>query len=141
MPASAKSCLFCQIVAGKIPAEIVLENNDALAFLDHRPLQYGHVLFIPKPHIETFDELPPEQTGDFFKVAQSLSTGVERAMEAEGTFLAINNKISQSVPHLHLHIVPRKKGDGLKGFFWPRKKYAANDLADTGARIREALRR
>jgi histidine triad (HIT) family protein len=135
-----KSCIFCQIATGKTPAEIVLENNDALAFLDHRPLQYGHVLFIPKTHIVTFDELPPEQTGDFFKVAQSLSLGIERAMKAEGTFLAINNKVSQSVPHLHLHIVPRTKGDGLKGFFWPRKKYSGEELAETGAKIREALR-
>jgi histidine triad (HIT) family protein len=136
-----KPCLFCQIVDGKVPAHIIVENNDTLGFLDHSPLQFGHILLIPKRHIVTFAELPPEQTGEFFKVGQMLSLAAEQAMEADGTFVAMNNKVSQSVPHLHLHIVPRKKGDGLKGFFWPRKKYPNDgEAAETAARIRKALR-
>jgi histidine triad (HIT) family protein len=137
----ASACIFCDIVSGKLPAHVVLENNDAIAFLDKSPLQFGHVLLIPKRHIVTFAELPPEQTGDFFKVGQMLSLAVEKGMAADGTFVAMNNKVSQSVPHLHLHVVPRKKGDGLKGFFWPRKKYASDDDAAQAARkIKEALR-
>jgi histidine triad (HIT) family protein len=137
----ASACIFCDIVSGKLPAYVVLENNDAVAFLDKSPLQFGHVLLIPKRHIVTFAELPPEQTGDFFKVGQMLSLAVEKGMGADGTFVAMNNKVSQSVPHLHLHVVPRKKGDGLKGFFWPRKKYASDDAAVEVARmIKEALR-
>ena len=134
------ACIFCQIADGKLPAHVVVENNDAIAFLDKSPLQHGHVLLIPKHHVVTLDELPQEQTGEFFKLAQRLSVAVEHGMQAEGTFVAINNKVSQSVPHLHLHIVPRKKGDGLKGFFWPRKKYASDDDAVLAAKsIREAL--
>jgi histidine triad (HIT) family protein len=137
----ASACIFCDIVSGKLAAHVVLENNDAVAFLDKSPLQLGHVLLIPKRHIVTFAELPPEQTGDFFKVGQMLSLAAEKAMSADGTFVAMNNKVSQSVPHLHLHIVPRKKGDGLKGFFWPRKKYASDDdAAEVARRIKEALR-
>ena len=136
-----KPWVFCQIVAGKVPAEIVVENNEALAFLDKSPLQHGHVLLIPKPHIETLDQLPPEQSGDFFKLTQMISVAVERGLGAEGTFIALNNKVSQSVPHIHMHIVPRKKGDGLKGFFWPRKKYASDEhMAETALKIREALK-
>lgn len=136
-----KPCVFCQIVAGKVPAEIVVENNEALAFLDKSPLQHGHVLLIPKLHIETLDQLPPEQSGDFFKMTQMISMAVERGLDAEGTFIALNNKVSQSVPHIHMHIVPRKKGDGLKGFFWPRKKYTSDDhMTETASKIREALK-
>jgi histidine triad (HIT) family protein len=138
---AAKPCLFCQIAAGKLPAHVVLENNELIAFLDKSPLQAGHILLIPKPHVPTFAQLPPEQTGEFFKVAQRLTVAVEEAIEAEGTFVAMNNKVSQSVPHLHLHIVPRKKGDGLKGFFWPRKKYASDDeAAEIAHRIHKAAR-
>jgi histidine triad (HIT) family protein len=133
-------CLFCQIAAGKLPAQVVLESNEVIAFLDKSPVQLGHVLLIPKAHVPTFADLPPEQTGTFFQIGQRLSVAVEAAMEAEGTFVAMNNKVSQSVPHLHLHIVPRKKGDGLKGFFWPRKKYASDeDAAAVAARIRKAV--
>ena len=134
------ACLFCQIAAGKLPAQVVLESNEVIAFLDKSPVQLGHVLLIPKAHVPTFADLPAEQTGTFFQIGQRLSIAVEQAMEAEGTFVAMNNKVSQSVPHLHLHIVPRKKGDGLKGFFWPRKKYASDeDAAAIAARIRKAV--
>jgi len=117
------SCLFCDIAAGKVPADFVYEDAHSVAFLDHRPLFPGHVLLIPRPHITTLAGLPKTDVGAFFQVAQHLETAVERAMEADGSFLAINNIVSQSVPHLHLHVVPRRKKDGLKGFFWPRIPY------------------
>jgi histidine triad (HIT) family protein len=133
-------CLFCDIVAGKIPAEIVWRSDSALAFLDHRPLFPGHVLLVPSSHIETLANLPAAQVGPLFQAVQKLETAVERALEAEGTFIAINNRVSQSVPHLHIHIVPRRKGDGLKGFFWPRRKYDSEEhLRETAENIRQAI--
>ena len=117
------SCLFCRIVSGEVPATIVYEDKNAIAFLDHRPLFHGHTLLVPRDHIETLVDLPQELIGPLFKAAQSLAQGVEYAMKAEGTFVAMNNRVSQSVPHLHVHIVPRRRKDGLKGFFWPRTKY------------------
>ncbi len=120
---TGENCLFCRIGSGELPAAVVYEDKDAVAFLDHRPLFPGHTLLIPREHAETLGDLPAEQVGPFFKVAQLLSRVVEKAMEAEGTFVAMNNRVSQSVPHLHVHIVPRRRKDGLKGFFWPRTKY------------------
>jgi histidine triad (HIT) family protein len=134
------SCLFCDIVAGKIPAEIVWRGDNAVAFLDHRPLFPGHVLLVPAEHIAAIAELPAAQVGPLFQAAQKLENAVERALEAEGTFIAINNRVSQSVPHLHIHIVPRRKGDGLKGFFWPRRKYDREEhLRETAEKIRRAI--
>jgi histidine triad (HIT) family protein len=118
-----KSCLFCQIVSGEIPAVVVFEDKNTLAFLDHRPLFPGHTLLVPREHVETLGDLPAAQVAPLFKSAQLLSSAIETAMEAEGTFVAMNNRVSQSVPHLHVHIVPRRRKDGLKGFFWPRTKY------------------
>jgi histidine triad (HIT) family protein len=133
-------CVFCQIVAGKLPAHIVYRDQQAVGFLDKSPLQFGHVLLIPAQHVETLADLPAATFGDFFGIVQRLAVAVERGMEAEGTFVALNNKVSQSVPHLHVHIVPRRKGDGLKGFFWPRKKYAnEEEMAATAARITKVL--
>ena len=117
------SCLFCRIVSGEVPATIVYEDKNAIAFLDHRPLFPGHTLLVPREHVETLVDLPQALVGSFFEAAQLLARAVEIAMEAEGTFVAMNNRVSQSVPHLHVHIVPRRKKDGLKGFFWPRTKY------------------
>jgi len=117
------SCLFCDIAAGIVPADFVYEDAQSVAFLDHRPLFPGHVLLIPRRHVVTLAELPQSEVGPFFILAQRLERAVELAMEAEGSFLAINNVVSQSVPHLHLHLVPRRKKDGLKGFFWPRNPY------------------
>jgi histidine triad (HIT) family protein len=117
------NCLFCRIVSGEVAATLVYVDKNAIAFLDHRPLFHGHTLLVPRDHVETLVDLPPELIGPFFKAAQSLAQGVEYAMKAEGTFVAMNNRVSQSVPHLHVHIVPRRKKDGLKGFFWPRTKY------------------
>ena len=119
----ADTCLFCRIVSGEVPATVVYEDNNAIAFLDHRPLFHGHTLLVPREHVETLDELPQKLVGPFFEAAQTLTRAVEHAMNAEGTFVAMNNRVSQSVPHLHIHIVPRRKKDGLKGFFWPRTKY------------------
>ncbi len=134
------SCIFCEIAAGRIPAEIVWRGKGVLAFLDHRPLFPGHVLLIPEAHYVTLADLPPELIAPLFRVAQKLEAAVESAMESQGSFIAINNKVSQSVPHLHIHVVPRNKGDGLKGFFWPRRPYDSEEhLRETAAKIRAAL--
>jgi histidine triad (HIT) family protein len=114
------ACKFCGIASQSI---VVFEDAISLAFLDYRPLFPGHTLLIPKDHYETLADLPANLIGPFFANVQRLAGAVELAMTAEGSFVAINNRVSQSVPHLHVHIVPRKKGDGLRGFFWPRQKY------------------
>lgn len=116
------ACLFCEIAAGRVWALIVFEDEISVAFLDHRPLFPGHVLLIPKAHYATLTDLPAELVGPFFLNAQHLTAAVHSAMKAQGSFVAMNNVVSQSVPHLHVHIVPRTKGDGLRGFFWPRQK-------------------
>lgn len=117
------TCLFCRIVSGNLQAAIVHEGNDFVVFLDHRPLFHGHCLVVPRKHSETLADLPAAAVGPFFQEVQFIARIVEKAMNAEGTFVAMNNRVSQSVPHLHVHVVPRKKKDGLKGFFWPRTKY------------------
>ena len=131
------TCIFCSIVEGTLPAEIVHRDADVVAFLDTKPLFHGHVLVVPVKHVVTLGEL--EDVGPFFERVRELSIVVPAAMEGEGSFVANNNIVSQSVPHLHVHVVPRKKGDGLKGFFWPRRKYAGDEARDTGDRIRAAL--
>ena len=123
MEAMPDPCLFCQIAAGTLPAAKVYEDDAVLAFLDPRPLFAGHCLLIPRPHFATLTDLPPERVGPLFTCARLLATAVEDALAAAGSFVAINNRVSQSVPHLHVHIVPRRPKDGLKGFFWPRRKY------------------
>ena len=136
---SQTACAFCAIVAGG-EGHVVLDDDDCLAFLDHRPVFPGHCLLIPKPHFETLTDLPPDRVGPFFARAQSLAAAVEAAMGADGTFVAINNRVSQSVPHLHVHVVPRKKKDGLRGFFWPRLRYESPEtMRDAQARIQAAL--
>jgi histidine triad (HIT) family protein len=117
------NCLFCRIVSGDLPATVVYEDENSIAFLDHRPLFPGHSLLLPREHVETLGDLPRTLVGPFFETAQTLARAVELALEAEGTFVAMNNRVSQSVPHLHVHVVPRRRKDGLKGFFWPRTKY------------------
>ena len=121
------SCLFCRIVSGEVPATIVYEDENAVAFLDHRPLFHGHTLLVPRQHVETLGDLPEQLVGPYFEAAQLLSRAVQSAVDAEGTFVAMNNRVSQSVPHLHVHVVPRRKKDGLKGFFWPRTKYKGEE--------------
>jgi histidine triad (HIT) family protein len=136
----SKPCVFCQIVAGEIPASIVYEDADHVAFLDARPLFEGHTLLVPRVHVETLADLPAPAIGPYFATVQRLSVAVPAAMEAAGTFVAMNNVVSQSVPHLHCHVVPRNFKDGLRGFFWPRTKYAGDAERDAvAARIAAAL--
>ncbi len=123
----SSSCTFCRVIARELESAIVLEDANVLAFLDHRPLFPGHCLLIPKTHYETLPDLPPEMLQPLFGAAQRLARAVETGLGAEGTFVAINNRVSQSVPHLHVHVVPRRKKDGLKGFFWPRNPYAREE--------------
>ncbi|MDX6652570.1 MAG: histidine triad family protein [Solirubrobacterales bacterium] len=133
-------CLFCRIVAGELDAAIVYEDERCLGFLDHRPLFPGHTLLVPREHHETLADLPPDLVAPFFTAVQLLSVAVPKAMEAEGSFVAMNNRVSQSVPHLHAHIAPRRPKDGLRGFFWPRTKYEDDaHLGDVAGSIREAI--
>ena len=142
MPTPATSCTFCRIVSEEQPAHTVLEDDDVLAFLDHRPLFPGHTLLIPRAHHETLADLPTDAVAPLFVRARLLSRAVEEAMSAEGSFVAINNKVSQSVPHLHVHVVPRRKGDGLRGFFWPRQRYdGVAAMAETQRKVRAAVQR
>jgi histidine triad (HIT) family protein len=140
-PKEPKPCLFCAIVAGA-PAHRVLDRPDVVAFLDIRPLFPGHVLVVPRSHTATLTDLPTEAVGGFFTAVQQVTAAVETAMEAAGSFVAINNRVSQSVPHLHVHVVPRNRSDGLRGFFWPRQRYDSDkEMAQVAARIRDQLDR
>ncbi|WP_328650927.1 HIT family protein [Micromonospora sp. NBC_00330] len=133
-------CVFCGIVTGEVPAFRVADTPDGVAFLDTRPVFKGHVLVVPRAHLVTLAELPVDLLPDYFAMVQRLAVAVETALGAGGTFVAMNNKVSQSVPHLHTHVVPRTKGDGLRGFFWPRTRYDDDTEAQTYAdRIATAL--
>jgi histidine triad (HIT) family protein len=133
----SRDCAFCQIVRGAASSHVVLADEISIAFLDHRPLFRGHCLLVPRAHIPTLGDLPRAVIGPFFANVQRLARAVETGLRAEGSFVAINNRISQSVPHLHVHVVPRHRGDGLRGFFWPRQRY---DGDAEMARVREVLR-
>ncbi len=140
MPATrADRCVFCSIVAGDEPAEVVFDDTTVLAFLDRRPVFPGHVLIVPRDHVETLTDLPIDQVAPLFQRVQLITAAVESAMAADGSFVAMNNRVSQSVPHLHVHVVPRRRGDGLRGFFWPRRKYAAGEAEAVADQIRVAL--
>ena len=131
------SCRFCDIARGEVAAHVVYEDERFLAFLDHRPLFPGHALLIPREHVETLLDAPRDLLGPLLEATQRLSVAVRDAMEADGVFNAVNNVVSQSVPHLHVHVVPRRRKDGLRGFFWPRGKYASDAEAQAVAtRIR-----
>jgi histidine triad (HIT) family protein len=133
-------CKFCQVIEGEVPAHFVLDGDDVVAFLDHRPLFPGHTLVLPRDHIETLADLPDDRVGPFFRQVQRVDGAVRAAMEAPGSFVAENNVVSQSVPHLHVHVVPRRRKDGLRGFFWPRTRYASDaQAAAVAAGIREQL--
>jgi len=133
-------CAFCSIVAGDVGAEIVHADEETVAFLDKRPLFPGHVLLVPRDHHETIEDLPPALVEPLFAAARQLAGAVRRATSAEGTFVALNNTVSQSVPHLHVHVVPRVRKDGLRGFFWPRNPYDDDaHMAEVAARIRAEL--
>ena len=140
MEAINNDCIFCQVVVGRKSAAIVFEDEISLGFLDHRPLFPGHCLLVPKKHFETLADLPGELIGPFFSNVQLLARAVESGLDAEGSFVAMNNRISQSVPHFHVHVVPRRKKDGLKGFFWPRNKYASElEITEVQKRIAAAI--
>jgi histidine triad (HIT) family protein len=133
-----RDCRFCAIARGDVEARIVLDDEQVLAFLDHRPLFPGHCLVIPREHYETLPDLPTALLEPVFGAARLLARAVVEAMEAEGSFVAVNNVVSQSVPHLHVHVVPRRRKDGLRGFFWPRTPYRDEQHADE---VQDALRR
>jgi histidine triad (HIT) family protein len=133
-------CTFCEILAGRVPAHVVLDDEVALAFLDVRPLFPGHTLLVPRDHHETLADLPTDLLEPYFARAQRLSVAMEEGLGSVGSFVAINNRVSQSVPHLHTHVVPRTPKDGLRGFFWPRGRYADDaEAAAVAERLRAAL--
>ena len=133
-------CLFCGIVAGDVAADITLENEHVVGFLDHRPVFKGHVLLVPRTHVVTLPDLPAELRDPFLEAGQRLATAMLEGLGAQGSFVAMNNTVSQSVAHLHLHVVPRTKGDGLRGFFWPRTRYADDEeRRDYADRLRNVL--
>ncbi|CAN5137638.1 HIT family protein [soil metagenome] len=134
------ACIFCRIVAGEIPAHIVADDECCLAFLDVRPLFPGHVLVVPRDHHETLVDLPPALLEPLFTRVRRLAQVMEEGLGAAGSFVAVNNKISQSVAHLHVHVVPRNRKDGLRGFFWPRQNYRDDaHAAEVAETIRTAL--
>jgi histidine triad (HIT) family protein len=138
---SAGDCAFCAIVRGENEdAIVVLEDDRTFAFLDHRPLFPGHTLLTPREHIETLVDVPDDLLPELFGNARLLAHAMEEGLGAEGSFVAINNRVSQSVPHLHVHVVPRRRKDGLRGFFWPRHKYESEAQAEeVAARLRETI--
>ncbi len=134
------ACVFCSIIEGTTKAHIVFQDPVCLAFLDSRPLFPGHTLVVPRTHRATLREVPRTEIEPLFGCAQRLSLAFDRALAAQGTFVALNDRVSQSVPHVHIHVVPRRKSDGLRGFFWPRQKYASeDDAAAVATKIRAAL--
>ena len=136
----AAGCVFCAIATGGAPAERVLDAPEAVGFLDARPVFKGHVLVVPRAHASTLLDLPPAAVGPFFTWVQRVARAVEEGLGADGSFVATNTKVSQSVPHLHVHVVPRHKKDGLRGFFWPRVRYASDaERNDFAARIAARL--
>jgi histidine triad (HIT) family protein len=135
------NCLFCKILTKTVEAPIVWEDRNVLVFLDHRPLFPGHCLVIPKTHLETIQDLPDDLLAMLFSTARLLAKSMEQGLQAEGAFIAANNRVSQSVPHFHIHVVPRRKGDGLKGFFWPRRKYKdEQEVGEVLAALQAAIR-
>jgi histidine triad (HIT) family protein len=134
------NCRFCRIIEGDEAAHVVFEDERTLAFLDNRPLFPGHSLLVPREHHETLADLPDDLVGPLFSNARLLSVAVPAAMEKPGSFVALNNVVSQSVPHVHVHVVPRKPKDGLRGFFWPRTKYDSEDqMRSVAKQIRAAV--
>ena len=133
----ASGCTFCNIARGDVESHVVLEDQVSVAFLDHRPLFPGHCLLVPRDHCETLADLPDSLVAPLFANARLLARAMEVGLEAEGSFVAINNRVSQSIPHLHIHVVPRRQGDGLRGFFWPRQHYPSREAM---VEVQEALR-
>jgi len=138
-PTGQQGCPFCSIAAGDTPAEVVLATGDFVGFLDIRPLFKGHVLLVPRAHVVTLPDLPAALRDGFVAQQQRLAVAMVTALGAQGSFVALNNTVSQSVAHLHCHVVPRTRGDGLRGFFWPRTRYADGEDAAYAERLRAAL--
>ena len=137
---SGGDCVFCAVVAGSEPSHVVLDEPDVVAFLDYRPVFKGHVLVVPRAHVVTLPELPADLLAPLFGAVARCCTAVVDALGAEGSWVAENNIVSQAVPHLHVHVVPRRRGDGLRGFFWPRHKYEGEtEMAEYAIRLRAAL--
>jgi histidine triad (HIT) family protein len=137
---SVRECLFCRVVDGTTAARTVLETPEVMGFLDHRPVFKGHVLLVPREHVVTFPDLPDRLRDPFFAAGQRVAAAMVSTLGAQGSFVAMNNTVSQSVPHLHLHVVPRTKGDGLRGFFWPRHKYSSEvEMQEYADRLAAAL--
>jgi len=133
-------CLFCRIAAGVEPADVVLETSGEKAFLDHRPVFAGHVLVVPRTHRASLADLSPEEAATLFVTARRIATAMPAAPGCDGAFVAVNDRVSQSVPHVHVHVVPRRRRDGLRGFFWPRTRYASDEeRRAVAAKLREAL--
>jgi histidine triad (HIT) family protein len=132
-------CLFCDIASGRVEADVVLAEEHLVGFLDHRPLMKGHTLLVPRRHVVTLPDLPADLRDPFLEAAQRLATAMVEGLGVQGSFVAMNNTVSQSVPHLHLHVVPRTKGDGLRGFFWPRRRYHEGESEEYAERLRNAL--
>lgn len=133
-------CVFCAIVAGDVPAHVVLDEPHVVVFLDRRPVFPGHLLVVPRAHVVTLPDLPADLVVPLFAAVQRCAAAMPAALGSEGSWVSVNNVVSQSVPHLHVHVVPRTRGDGLRGFFWPRHPYAGEaEMAATAAALREAL--
>jgi histidine triad (HIT) family protein len=133
-------CLFCRIVAGEVPAHVVLDEPDVVGFLDHRPVFKGHTLVVPRRHVVTLPELPGDLVAPVVGAVQRVASAVVVGLGAQGSFVAVNNVVSQAVPHLHVHVVPRTKGDGLRGFFWPRTRYADDaEMEEWATRLRAGV--
>jgi histidine triad (HIT) family protein len=133
-------CIFCKIIDGEIPAQFVFRSDTLVVFLDKSPLFRGHCLVVPRAHRETLLDVPSAELGPLMECVKNVAGALERGLGADGSFVALNNRVSQSVPHLHMHVVPRRKKDGLRGFFWPREKYASDlEMADFAARVASAL--
>jgi histidine triad (HIT) family protein len=138
-PGDVSACLFCRIVAGDADAHVVLDEGGVVGFLDIRPVFEGHVLLVPRAHRDDLADAEPAELGELLAVAQRVATAQEAALGATGAWVSINHRVSQSVPHLHVHVVPRRKGDGLRGFFWPRTKYAEGAAVAVADVLRAAL--
>ncbi len=140
-PTRPADCVFCRIIAGDDPGEVVWDDDVAVGILDRRPLFHGHTLVVPRRHVGTLADVDPIDIGPLFRRVQLIAAAMPEATGCTGTFVANNNIVSQSVAHLHVHVVPRVKGDGLRGFFWPRTTYAEGELEAVGARLRDVFSR
>lgn len=137
---AAVNCIFCKIVQGEVTAAKVFEDEQTIVFLDNGPLFAGHCLVCPKTHYDTLMDVPMDRLAPLFSITQLIGRAVERGLGAEGSFVAVNNKVSQSVPHLHVHVIPRRRGDGLKGFFWPRRPYKDKaEMESTAQKLAAAI--